>query len=123
MKKPHIDGTAFGSITIDGAVFKHDAIIGTDGAVTERKKELSRGVFGGSHTISLQEVEYVFEQGEHADRLIVGSGQYGKAELSPEATAYAERRKCRVLVLPTPEAIGAWNSAEDNPIGLFHVTC
>jgi hypothetical protein len=123
MKKPRIDGTVFGSITIDGAVFKHDVVIGTDGAVKERKKELSRGVFGGSHTISLHEAKYVFEQGEHADRLIVGSGQYGKAELSPEATAFAEGRRCSVLVLPTPEAIVAWNSAEDNPIGLFHVTC
>jgi hypothetical protein len=43
--------------------------------------------------------------------------------LSAEAAAYAEQRKCRVLLLPTPEAIDAWNSADDKPIGLFHVTC
>ncbi|WP_406658096.1 hypothetical protein V7O62_05985 [Methanolobus sp. ZRKC2] len=28
-----------------------------------------------------------------------------------------------VKVVPTPEAIGNWNSAEGKVIGLFHVTC
>ncbi|HVP74993.1 MAG TPA: MTH938/NDUFAF3 family protein [Gaiellaceae bacterium] len=121
--KPHIDSTAFGSITIDGTVFEHDVVIGTDGPVTKRKKKLSKAVYGTSHRISLQEAEYLFEQGANAGRLIVGSGQYGNVELSPEAAAYAERKKCRVLLLPTPEAIDAWNKAEDEVIGLFHVTC
>jgi hypothetical protein len=121
--KGHIDGTAFGSITIDGAVFEHDVLIGRNGAVTKRKKKLSKAVYGTSHTISLQEAEYVLARGARADRLIVGSGQYGNVRLSAEAAAYAEQRKCRVLLLPTPEAIDAWNSADDKPIGLFHVTC
>jgi hypothetical protein len=123
MEKPHIDGTAFGSITIDGAVFEHDVAIGTDGAVRERKKELSRAVYGNSHTISPEEIRDLFEQGEQAELLVVGNGQYGAAELSPEAAAYAEERECRVLVLATPKAIEAWNSAEDRAAGLFHVTC
>jgi hypothetical protein len=123
MKKPHIDGTAFGSITIEGDVFEHDVVIAASGTVKKRGKELSRRVYGTSHTISLEEVERLLEQGEQADRLIVGSGQYGRAELSPEAAAYAERRGCHVLVLPTPEAIDAWNGAEGVPAGLFHLTC
>jgi hypothetical protein len=121
--KGHIDGTAFGSITIDGAVFEHDVLIGRNGAVTKRNKKLSKAVYGTSHTISLQEAEYVLARGARADRLIVGSGQYGNVRLSAEAAAYAEQRMCRVLLLPTPEAIDAWNSADDKPIGLFHVTC
>lgn len=121
--KPQIDGTAFGSITIEGTVFEHDVVIGANGPVTKRKKKLSKAIYGTSHTISLQEAEYVFAQETHVDRLIVGSGQYGNVQLSPEAAAYAERRKCRVLLLPTPAAIEAWNSAEGNVIGLFHVTC
>jgi len=121
--KPRIDGTAFGSITIEGTVFEHDVVIRANGPVTKRKKKLSKAIYGTSHTISLQEAEYVFAQGAHVDRLIVGSGQYGNVQLSPEAAAYAERRKCRVLLLPTPAAIEAWNSAGGNVIGLFHVTC
>jgi hypothetical protein len=121
--KPRIDGTAFGSITIDGAVYEHDVVIRPDGQVTKRKKKLSKAVYGTSHTISLDEAEDVFEQGPGADRLIVGTGQYGRVELSPEAAAYVEARKCNVVLLPTPESIDIWNESDGEAIGLFHVTC
>ena len=121
--KPRIDGTAFGSITVEGTVFEHDVIIRPDGQVKKRKKKLSKAVYGTSHTISLEEAKYVCVQGPDADRLIVGSGQYGNVELSPEAAAYVERRKCRVVLLPTPEVIDVWNDTEGKAIGLFHVTC
>lgn len=123
LTKPRIDGTTFGSITIDGAVFDHDVIIRPDGEVKKRKKKLSKAVYGTSHTISLEEAEYVCDQAPGARRLIVGSGQYGRVELSPEAAAYVEARKCSVVLLPTPEVIDVWNEAEGEAIGLFHVTC
>ena len=71
----------------------------------------------------LETVEASTEALPDADRLIVGSGQYGNVELSPEAAAYVERRKCRVVLLPTREVIDVWNDTEGKAIGLFHVTC
>jgi hypothetical protein len=121
--KPRIDRTAFGSITVEGSVFEHDVIIRPDGKVKKRKKKLSKAVYGTSHTISLDEAKYVCDQGAGADRLIVGSGQYGNVEFSPEAAAYVEDRKLSVLLLPTPEVIDVWNETEGRAIGLFHVTC
>ena len=121
--KPRIDGTAFGSITVEGTVFEHDIIIRPDGRVKKRRKELSKTIYGTSHMISLQEAKYVGEQGASAGCLIVGSGQYGNVELSPEAAAYLKQRKCDVLLLPTPEVIDVWNKTEGSAIGLFHVTC
>lgn len=121
--KPRIDKTEFGSITVGGAVFEHDVIIRPDGQVKKRKKKLSKAVYGTSHMISLQEVEYVWEQGAGPDRLIVGSGQNGNVQLSPEAAVYLESRKCPVELLPTPEVIGVWNQTKGRAIGLFHVTC
>ena len=121
--RPRIDRTEFGSITVEATVFDHDVIIRPDGQVTKRKKKLSKAVYGTSHTISLQEVKYVCEQGAGPDRLIVGSGQNGNVELSPEAAAFLEKSKCRVVLLPTPEVIDVWNQAEGKVIGLFHVTC
>jgi hypothetical protein len=121
--RPHIDGTTFGSITIDGAVFDHDVIIRPDGEVRKRKKKLSKAVHGTSHTISREEAQFVCDQAPGADRLIVGSGQYGRVELSPEAAAYVEARKCSVVLLPTAEVIEVWNETEGAAIGLFHVTC
>jgi hypothetical protein len=121
--KPRIDRTAFGSITVEGSVFEHDVIIRPDGKVMKRKKKLSKAVYGTSHTISRDEAKYVCDQGAGADRLIVGSGQYGNVELSPEAAAYVEDKKLSVLLLPTPEVIDVWNETESKAIGLFHVTC
>jgi len=119
--KPKIDKTEFGWILIEGVPFEHDVLIRLDGQVKKRKKKLSKAIYGTSHTVSLDEARYVYEEG--AERLIVGAGQYGLVELSDEAAGYFERQGCRVELLPTPQAIQSWNEAEGAVIGLFHVTC
>ena len=121
--KPRIDKTTFGSITVEGAVFAHDVIIRPDGRVKRRKKRLSKAIYGTSHTISRREAKYVRKLGDGAHRLIVGSGQYGNVQLSPEAAAYLKRKNCRVVLAPTPEVIHIWNAGDGRAIGLFHVTC
>ncbi len=119
--KPRIDGTAFGSITIEGTVIDHDVVIRLNGEVKKRKKKLSKAVYGTSHRISLDEAKYVYEKG--AERLIIGSGQDGEVELSDEAEDYFKRKGCQVELAPTPQAIPIWNGTEGALIGLFHVTC
>jgi hypothetical protein len=119
--KPRIDATSFGSVTIEGTTFDHDVIIRQDGTVKKRKKKLSKAVYGTSHVISLDEARHVYQDG--AERLILGAGQYGQVELSDEAAAYFNERDCQVDVLPMEEALQAWNQAEGEVIGLFHVTC
>ncbi len=119
--KPDIDGTSFGSITIDGESFDHDVIIRLDGKVKKRKKKLSKSVYGTSHKVSLEEAEHIFEKG--AKLLIVGTGQSGCVGLSAEAAEFFQGEKCPVKLLPTPEAVKAWNAAEGAVIGMFHVTC
>ena len=119
--KPTIDQTSFGSITIEGKEFEYDVLIRLDGQVEKRKKKLSKAIYGTSHIVSLDEAKYVYEKG--TERLILGSGQYGNVELSEEAADYFNRKHCQVKLLPTPEAIRAWNEAEGSAAGLFHVTC
>jgi hypothetical protein len=119
--KPQLEGTKFGSITIDGQTYTHDVFIRLDGTVKKRKKKLSKAVYGTSHTISLAEAEYVFEQG--AKKIILGSGQYGMVHLSEEAATFFESSNCDVEILPTPKAIEAWNGARGEVVGLFHTTC
>ena len=119
--EPKIEATEFGSITIQGDKIRHDVIIGLDGTIKKRKKELSKRLHGTSHLISLAEAQYVFEEG--ARLLIIGTGQYGLVHLDDEAKNFFEQRACQVQLLPTPEAIQAWNEAEGRVIGLFHVTC
>jgi hypothetical protein len=119
--RPRIDGTMFGSIIIDGSDIEHDVLIRLSGKIKKRKKKLSKAVFGTSHTISLEEAEYIFQKG--AERLIIGSGHNGMVTLSKEASEYFKKAKVRVDLSPTPEAIHQWNKATGSTIGLFHVTC
>lgn len=119
--KPRINRTKFGSITIDGDVYKFDIFIKLDGQVKKRKKKLSKAIYGTSHMISLDEAKYIYEEG--ADQLIVGTGQYGMVELSDESADYFKQKKCPVELNPTPKAIISWNESKGAIIGLFHVTC
>lgn len=116
-----IDATEFGVITVDGKIYEHDVIIRLSGAVEKRRKRLSKEKYGTSHIISKAEAKFVFEDG--CDLLIVGAGQDGNVHLSPEATAYFDKRQCRVLVQPTPEAIRTFNRSRGKTIALMHVTC
>ena len=118
---PKIDGTEFGSITIDGEFYDHDVLIRLSGEIRKRKKKLSKAVYGTSHRISLDEAKFVYE--EKAETIIIGAGQNGMAELSEEAIEYFKKKKCKVFQLPTPAAIGLWNKSHGPVIGLFHITC
>ena len=93
--QPTIQGTEFGSITVDDEVYDHDIVIRLSGKVKKRKKKLSKEQYGTSHTVSLAEAEHIYDDG--AERLVIGTGQYGNVKLSEEA--------------------------EGKTIGMFHVTC
>ena len=116
-----IEGTRFGSITIDRKTYEHDVVIRLSGEVIKRKKKLSKKYYGTSHVLSKDEANYVFEKG--CEQLIIGSGQMGNVHLSPEAEAYFAKKGCKVLLQATPEAIRLFNESHAKKIGLFHVTC
>ncbi len=118
--KTKINRTEFGSITIEGEEFKHDIIIRLNSKIKKRKKKLSKAVYGTSHTISLDEAKHIYQK--EAEKLIIGSGQYGSVELSNEAAEYFKQKDCHVELLPTPSAVKVWNETKGAVIGLFHVT-
>lgn len=101
--------------------YKHDIYIRMDGEVKKRKKKLSKVVYGTSHTISLEEIQYIYQK--KAEGVVIGSGQFGVARLSDEAAEFLSDHHCRVILKPTPKAIREWNRVEGNWIGLFHITC
>jgi hypothetical protein len=119
--RPRIDRTRFGSITVEGEVYRHDLLIRPNGEVQARRNELSKAVYGTSHVISLAEAQQVYQEG--AERLIVGTGLFGLTKLSEEADGYLQGRGCRVDLYRIRRAIQAWNQAEGAVIGLFHVSC
>jgi len=121
LRQPSINDTAFGSITVEQEEYRHDIFITLNGKIKKRKKKLSKEIYGTSHTISLPEVQHIFEEG--TEGILIGSGQYGVAALSDEAAGYLLEKKCQVIVLPTPEAILKWQGLEGKWIGLFHIAC
>ena len=52
-----IEGTTFGTITIDGKTYEHDVIIRLSGEVMKRKKKLSKKYYGTSHVLSKDEAK------------------------------------------------------------------
>ena len=111
-----IESTTFGNITIDGKTYEHDVIIRLSGEVVKRKKKLSKKHYGTSHVVSKEEAKFVFEKG--CEQIILGSGQEGNVQLSPEAEAYFAKKGCKVLLQPTPEAIRVFNRSHAKKIGL-----
>ncbi len=119
--KPTLNGAGFGYIDLNGERIKGDILIRLDGEVIKRKKKLSKEIYGTSHTISLAEAEYIYQEG--AERLIIGAGHFRRVRLSPEAGEYFQEQDCQVELLSTPDAVQAWNERGGKLIGLFHITC
>ncbi|HDD55522.1 MAG TPA: hypothetical protein ENG59_04705 [Chloroflexi bacterium] len=119
--KPRLSGTGFGWIDIEGERISHDILIRLDGKVTKRKKKLSKEIYGTSHTLSLAEAEYIYQEG--AEGLLIGAGQFGRVRLSPEAASFFQDKGLPVTILPTPQAVKYWNESPEKLIGLFHITC
>ena len=110
-----------GTSTMDGNTYEHGVVVRLSGEVVKRKKKLSKKYYGTSHVLSKEEAKFIFESG--CDELVVGSGQMGNVRLSLEAKAYFEKKDCKVLLQPTPDAIQVFNKSHAKKIGLFHVTC
>ncbi|MBN1639761.1 MAG: hypothetical protein JXA09_00905 [Anaerolineae bacterium] len=119
--QPHIDVVRFGTVVVDGARYRHDIVISPSGQVKRRSKELSKQRYGTSHTISVAEVEVVWQPGVR--QLIVGAGFLGRVRLSPEAEAYLSERECASTIVPVRRAARLWNEAKGGTAGLFHITC
>jgi hypothetical protein len=120
--KPHINESMFGSIIIENKKYRHDIFIDLDGHIKKRKKKLSKKKYGTSHIISLEEIQYIYQEGTVL--IILGTGQYARARLSEEAEGYLKSKKCKVKPLSTETAVEAWNETKHSKtIGLFHVTC
>ena len=108
---------SFGSIRINGITYSYDVVIDR-GEIRKRKKKPSqqfRDAFG--HTPLSVEEKIPWK----CRRLVIGTGG-GALPVMPEVKREAERRKVKLLVVPTAEAIKA---LQDEPASnaILHLTC
>ncbi len=110
---------SFGAIRIDGTTYEHDVIIDR-GEVGKRQKKASkkfRDEFG--HTPLSVEEKIPWK----CRRLVVGTGSYGGLPVMDEVEREALRRRIKLLVLPTAEAIEALEDDPEDTNAILHVTC
>jgi hypothetical protein len=112
------DGFSFGSIRIDGVTHEHDVVIDR-GTVRRRKKKPSkqfREAFGHTPLSAEEKIPW------NCRRLVIGTGT-GALPVMKEVKREAERRKVKLLVLPTARAIKTLKQNPNETNAILHVTC
>jgi hypothetical protein len=113
------DNFSFGSLRIDGSTYEHDVVIDR-GEIRKRRKAPSkqfREDFG--HTPLSMDEDIPWK----CARLVVGTGAYGSLPVMNEVKREAERRKVKLLILPTREAIEVLKKDLEDTNAILHVTC
>lgn len=116
----HAKFSKFGEIELDGERYTKDVVIQA-GRIRKRKKKPSKSYRAryGHTPLSLDEVIPW-----HGQRLIVGTGAFGRLPIMPEVADEAERRGIELVALPTGEACQLIDECPDAEINaILHVTC
>ncbi len=110
----------FGEIEIDGQRYDYDVIIDEIG-IRKRKKKPSK-VYRDQYGHTPLSVDEEIPWG--GERLIVGTGAYGKLPIMPEILAEAKQRGIEIVAVPTEEACRLISNEEGKKVrALLHVTC
>jgi hypothetical protein len=112
---PAIEGYGFGRVTIDGREETRDVIV--------LPQRVVRGWWRKEgHGLVLEDLDEVLD--ELPERLLVGTGAYGRLRPDPAALDSLRARGVEVEVLPTGEAVERY--AELDPrktAAALHLTC
>jgi hypothetical protein len=109
---------SFGSIRIDGVTYNYDVVIDR-GEIRKRKKKPSKefsAAFGHTPLSVGERIPW------KCRRLVIGTGG-GALPVMPEVQREAKRRKVKLLVVPTAEAIKALQDEPADSNAILHVTC
>ena len=109
---------SFGSIRIDGVTYNYDVVIDR-GEIRKRKKKPSKefsAAFGHTPLSVGEKIPW------KCRRLVIGTGG-GALPVMPEVKREAKRRKVKLLVVPTAEAIKALQDEPADSNAILHVTC
>ena len=110
-------GLSFGAIRIDGITYEHDVVI-DQGEVRKRRKKSKKFCEVSGHTpISMEE-----EIPWGCRRLVIGTA-YGAPPVMEAVKEEAKRRKVKLLILRTEEAIEELKQHPIDTNAILHVTC
>lgn len=112
---PRIEGYRFGRVLVDGEEHTRDVIV------------LPHRVVGGwwrraGHALVLEDLKDVVD--ELPERLVVGTGAYGRMRPDPRALELLRERKIVVESLPTGEAVRRYGELDPaRTAAALHLTC
>ena len=112
------EGFSFGSIRIDGVTYEHDVVIDR-GEIRKRVKKPSkrfREEFGHTPLSLEEEIPWACR------RLVIGTGT-GALPVMEAVKDEARRRKIKLLILPTVEAIEELKQHPSDANAILQVTC
>lgn len=91
-----LDGYRFGRVLVDGEEHTEDVIVLPNRVVGEWWRR-------NGHSLVLEDLEDVLD--ELPERLILGTGAYGRLRAAPAALEQVRAREIEVESLPTPDAV------------------
>jgi hypothetical protein len=109
---------SFGSICIDGTTYGYDVVIDR-GRIRKRKKKPSkrfRDRFGHTPLSIKEEIPWKCRW------LVIGTGT-GALPVMEEVNREARRRKIKLQILPTAEAIKILEERPEGTNAMLHLTC
>lgn len=116
-----IRGGAAGKVTVAGTSYETDIYIRADGKVKARAQRPCGKAASACHRVGLKELEKVCKGGPEV--LFVGSGRADCVAVVREGLKFLQSESIALQVLPTPQAIKAYNQSRLRRAILLHVTC
>ncbi len=112
---PRIDGYSFGRVLVDGEEHTKDVIVVPNRVVGQWWRR-------EGHSLVLEDLEDVLD--ELPERLILGTGAYGRMQPDPAALEQLREREIEVESLPTPDAVERFGQLDPaRTAAALHLTC
>ncbi len=108
-------------VDVGGKLYPFDVVIGVDGKVAKRDKQVAETLYGSSHQIGPGELKKLCKG--NPEVVVIGTGQAGMASLSPEGETLLRDRGVDFETLPSREAAAIYNAFKGRKVLLLHVTC
>jgi hypothetical protein len=112
---PEIEGYDFGRVTIDGREETRDVIVLPERVLRDWSRK-------DGHVLVLQDLEEVLD--ELPERLLIGTGAYGRMQPDPSTLEALRARGVEVEVLPTAKAVQRYAQLDPRKTAAaLHLTC
>jgi hypothetical protein len=112
---PRIDEYDFGRIVVDGVEHRRDVILLPGRVVPNWWRQ-------DGHRLVVRDLDAVLE--EFPERLVIGTGAYGRMTPDPATLEQLRRRGLEVEALPTGEAVRRYGALDpERTAAAFHLTC